>query len=28
MTLKLWWVRPHQRYLWSTSCRKKWQQRK
>jgi len=23
MTLKLWWA-----FLWSTSCRKKWQQRK
>jgi len=22
MTLKLWWAFPHQRYLWSTSCRR------
>jgi len=22
MTSKLWWACPHQRYLWSTFCRK------
>jgi len=28
MTSKLQWACPHQRYLWSTTCRKKWQQQK